>query len=131
MRLAPTRLVPFSYFWICWDVRPSASPSFSWLIPSIMRRILTRLPTYLSTGFGALVDISNSPCDQSGKEANEADEVLDTCAVGSCSEIGKDDGRMSNEPIGPYWRATQCELQPRSVNYWIFTSRRFLVNVEN
>jgi hypothetical protein len=26
-----------------------------------MRRIRTRLPTYLSTGLGALVDISNSP----------------------------------------------------------------------
>src|SRR5689334_18148111 len=57
-RLAPTRLVPFSYFWICWKVRPSASPSFSWLMPSMMRRMRTRLPTYLSTGFGALVDIS-------------------------------------------------------------------------
>src|SRR5215475_8471333 len=64
MRLAPTRLVPFSYFWICWKVRPSASPSFSWLMPSIMRRIRTRLPTYLSTGFGALVDIPDSPWDQ-------------------------------------------------------------------
>jgi hypothetical protein len=30
-------------------------------MPSMMRRIRTRLPTYLSTGFGALVDISNSP----------------------------------------------------------------------
>src|ERR1700752_1293221 len=63
-RLAPTRLVPFSYFWICWKVRPSASPSFSWLMPSMIRRIRTRLPTYLSTGFGALVDISDSPWDQ-------------------------------------------------------------------
>src|SRR6266481_2601685 len=58
MRLAPTRLVPFSYFWTCWKVRPKASPSFSWLMPSMMRRMRTRLPTYLSTGLGALVDIS-------------------------------------------------------------------------
>ena len=36
-RLAPTRLVPFSYFWICWNVIPRFSPSFSWLIPSIFR----------------------------------------------------------------------------------------------
>src|SRR5712672_1455845 len=61
MRLAPTRLVPFSYFCTCWNVRPNASPSFSWLMPSMMRRIRTRLPTYLSTGLGALVDISNTP----------------------------------------------------------------------
>ena len=38
-----------------------ASPSFSWLMPSMIRRIRTRLPTYLSTGLGALIDISNSP----------------------------------------------------------------------
>src|SRR6202167_1887193 len=57
MRLAPTRLVPFSYFCTCWKVRPRASPSFSWLMPSMMRRMRTRLPTYLSTGLGALVDI--------------------------------------------------------------------------
>src|SRR5882672_8460142 len=41
-RLAPIRLVPFSYFCTCWKVRPRASPSFSWLIDSIMRRIRTR-----------------------------------------------------------------------------------------
>src|ERR1700674_4597751 len=63
MRLAPTRLVPFSYFCTCWKVRPSASPSFSWLMPSMMRRMRTRLPTYLSTGLGALVDIANAPQD--------------------------------------------------------------------
>src|SRR5687767_9475313 len=63
MRLAPTRLVPFSYFCTCWNVRPNASPSFSWLMPSMMRRMRTRLPTYLSTGLGALVDISNTPWD--------------------------------------------------------------------
>ena len=28
-RLAPIRLVPFSYFWTCWKVSPSLSPSFS------------------------------------------------------------------------------------------------------
>src|SRR6266404_1130912 len=63
MRLAPTRLVPFSYFCICWNVSPNASPSFSWLMPSMMRRMRTRLPTYLSTGLGALVDISSTPWD--------------------------------------------------------------------
>src|SRR5262244_2090609 len=52
-RLAPIRLVPFSYFCTCWKVRPSASPSFPWLIASIMRRKRTRLPTCWSVGFGA------------------------------------------------------------------------------
>src|ERR1700730_16833452 len=61
MRLAPTRLVPFSYFCICWNVRPNASPSFSW-------RMRTRLPTYLSTGLGALVDISSTPWDYASRQ---------------------------------------------------------------
>src|SRR5262249_23143949 len=52
-RLAPMRLAPFSYFCTCWKVRPSAPPSFSWLIASIRRRIRTRLPTCWSMGFGA------------------------------------------------------------------------------
>jgi hypothetical protein len=30
-------------------------------MPSIIRRIRTRLPTYLSTVFGALIDISDAP----------------------------------------------------------------------
>src|SRR6476620_8522112 len=51
-RLAPIRFVPFSYFCTCWKVSPSFSPSFSWLIPSISRRMRTREPTYLSVGFG-------------------------------------------------------------------------------
>src|SRR5216684_3811598 len=32
-------------------------------MPSMMRRMRTRLPTYLSTGLGALVDISSTPWD--------------------------------------------------------------------
>jgi hypothetical protein len=32
-------------------------------MPSMMRRMRTRLPTYLSTGLGALVDIANTPRD--------------------------------------------------------------------
>src|SRR5688572_26227799 len=42
--------MPFSYFWICWKVRPSCSPSFSWLIPRSIRRSRTRAPTCTSTG---------------------------------------------------------------------------------
>src|SRR6266850_2016565 len=36
-RLAPMRFVPFSYFCTCWNVSPSPSPSFCWLIPSTNR----------------------------------------------------------------------------------------------
>src|SRR5262249_46838276 len=50
------RLVPFSYFCTCWKVSPSASPSFSWLIASIMRRMRTQLPSCLSMGFGAFLE---------------------------------------------------------------------------
>src|SRR6202050_560091 len=57
MRLAPMRFFPFSYFCTCWKVKPRASPSFSWLIASIIRRMRTRLPTCLSIGFGALLAI--------------------------------------------------------------------------
>lgn len=36
------RLVPFSYFWTCWNVIPSTAASFSWLIPEARRRARTR-----------------------------------------------------------------------------------------
>ena len=54
------RLVPFSYFCTCWKVRPSASPSFSWLMLSIIRRMRTREPTCLSIGLGAFLAINVS-----------------------------------------------------------------------
>src|SRR5262245_27464569 len=62
-RLAPIRLVPFSYFWTCWNVRLRASPSFSWLMLSIIRRMRTREPTCLSVGLGAFlaIDFSCAP----------------------------------------------------------------------
>jgi len=54
-RLALMRLVPFSYFCTCWNVRPSASPSSVWLKLSIKRRIRTRLPTCTSVELADLV----------------------------------------------------------------------------
>ncbi len=51
-RLAPIRFTPRSYFCTCWKVRPSASPSFSWLMPSRVRRRRTRVPTCTSIGLG-------------------------------------------------------------------------------
>ena len=47
-----TRFVPFSYFWTCWNVMPSASPSSDWLMSNIIRRIRRRLPTCWSMGLG-------------------------------------------------------------------------------
>ena len=42
----------FLVFLNCWKVSPKASASFSWLIPSMSRRALTRLPICLSTWLG-------------------------------------------------------------------------------
>jgi hypothetical protein len=46
-----------------------------------MRRMRTRLPTYLSTGFGALVDISNTPWDT--PLGDEADEIMPQAPIPS------------------------------------------------
>src|SRR5580692_4518605 len=56
-RLAPTRLMPFSYFWICWKVRPRPWAKAVCDMPSIRRRIRMRAPTYLSVGLGVLIAI--------------------------------------------------------------------------
>jgi hypothetical protein len=44
----------------------------------MMRRMRTRLPTYLSTGLGALVDIANTPWDHHvcGMKQNESGVCL-------------------------------------------------------
>src|SRR5579859_1364339 len=49
---ALTRLAARSYFCTCWKVRPMASARRSWLIPSSLRRILIRRPTWRSMGLG-------------------------------------------------------------------------------
>ena len=54
-RLAPIRLAPRSYFCTCWKVSPIASPSFSWLRPSMLRRSRSRAPTRTSIGFGVSI----------------------------------------------------------------------------
>ena len=43
--LALMRLDPFSYFWTCWNVSPSAFAISVWLISSMRRRMRKRLPT--------------------------------------------------------------------------------------
>ncbi len=54
-REAPTRLTPRSYFWTCWKVRPSASPSRSCDMPINVRRSRMRAPTCTSTGLARLL----------------------------------------------------------------------------
>src|SRR3979490_2848494 len=92
MRRARIVLVLFSYFWTCWNVSPRASPSFSWLMPSMMRRMRTRLPTYLSTGLGALVDISNTPWHHAGRKKQNRQILLGI--------VGEEAGNLSNELTG-------------------------------
>src|ERR1019366_4458768 len=100
-RLAPTRLVPFSYFCTCWNVRPNASPSFSWLMPSMMRRMRTRLPTYLSTGLGALVDISNTPWDYARDETKRKWSMPQAPIPSNpARRVGEDCRNLSNELTG-------------------------------
>src|SRR5665213_3487285 len=127
MRLAPTRLVPFSYFCTCWKVRPRASPSFSWLMPSMMRRMRTRLPTYLSTGFGALVDISNTPRDYAGMRQNN----FAVCLRRQCRQILLG-GSVGRRTMGAMVQlnlfsttGTECEGQRRSVNPRMSAGRDF------
>src|SRR6266568_7101440 len=102
-RLAPMRLVPFSYFCTCWKVRPRASPSFSWLIASIMRRMRTRLPTCLSMGFGAFlaaaitisyaaVVLANVPV--AGPERNR----IPSKSAGYCKKLLKREGGPQSTP---------------------------------
>src|SRR6478752_4843072 len=113
MRLAPTRLVPFSYFCTCWNVRPNASPSFSWLMPSMMRRIRTRLPTYLSTGLGALVDISKHSWDSApGMKQNGSGVCLrrryrQILLGGS----GRNADKLSNELTGSCFLVTGARMR--------------------
>lgn len=47
-RPALIRFVPFSYFCICWKLRPKWSASWSWLMPINSRRRRTLFPTCLS-----------------------------------------------------------------------------------
>src|SRR6266478_2585133 len=99
-RLAPTRLVPFSYFCTCWKVRPSASPSFSWLMPSMIRRMRTRLPTYLSTGLGALVDISSTPWDYARRWAKRKRSMPQALVPSKPASLGDAPANDENQAGG-------------------------------
>ena len=49
------RLVPFSYFWICWKVMPSCLARLSWEMPCSLRCCFRRWPTWMSMGWGDLL----------------------------------------------------------------------------
>jgi hypothetical protein len=51
-READIRLVPRSFFWICWNVTPRSRPISCCERPIIVRRSRRRLPTWMSIGFG-------------------------------------------------------------------------------
>src|SRR4051812_20519437 len=95
----------------------------------MMRRIRTRLPTYLSTGLGALVDISRHSWDSAPGMRQNVDGV---CLRRRYRQIllggsGRNADKLSNELTGScFWlRAVECEWRGRSVNWWIGASRPF------
>ena len=98
-------------------------------MPSMMRRIRTRLPTYLSTGLGALVDISKHSWDSAPGMRQNGSGV---CLRRRYRQIllggsGRNADNLSNELTGScFWlRAVECELRGRSVNWWIGASSAF------
>jgi hypothetical protein len=68
----------------------------------MMRRMRTRLPTYLSTGLGALVDISNTPWDYAcSRSKTKAEYASGANTVKSCSEASvRNADNLSNELTG-------------------------------
>ena len=91
------RLMPFSYFWICWKVRPSFSPSFSWLMPSSMRRKRTRLPTWMSIGIWPPRALLVALCivDETGWSRHDSPvRVATRRTIGRCR-------RVARQPPGP------------------------------
>src|SRR6266567_9364283 len=98
-------------------------------MPSMMRRIRTRLPTYLSTGLGALVDISKHSWDCApGMKQNGCGVCLRRryrqILLGGSDRIADN---LSNELTGSsFWLArVECEAHGRSVNWWILRKSRF------
>ena len=56
-RLALIRFAPFSYFWTCWNVTPTASANWVCDIPADSRRNRKRPPTCTSIGCGLLIRV--------------------------------------------------------------------------
>src|SRR5580692_7319778 len=73
-------------------------------MPSMMRRMRTRLPTYLSTGLGVLVDISNTPWDRARTDKAGGICLRRRYRQMLSGELVNTDN-LSNEPTGsiPGW----------------------------
>src|SRR5258708_39692465 len=95
----------------------------------MMRRMRTRLPTYLSTGLGALVDISNTPRRRPEDEASRT-RSMPQAPVSSnpARRIGKHADTLSNELTGGsvfLIGTLECEVHGQSVNPWIRACQSF------
>src|ERR1700737_1232522 len=96
-------------------------------MPSMMRRMRTRLPTYLATGLGALVDISNTPWDYASRmKQNENGvclrrqyrQILLGSVGENCRQLEQRTDWICFSAIG-----TECEWRNRSVNWRISVCR--------
>src|SRR3954451_21223855 len=80
-------------------------------MPSMIRRIRTRLPTYLSTGLGALVDICIAP-------GCAPDEASKTSGAGTANPIGGPNGladELRKQLTGCLFFVATAESESRAV----------------
>src|ERR1700683_4623582 len=92
----------------------------------MMRRMRTRLPTYLSTGLGALVDISNTPREALWDEAKRIMPQAPIPSNPARKHRGRNADNLSNELPGPYLDSRDRMLPPRAVcQLWISGRRYF------
>src|SRR5580704_10325209 len=99
-------------------------------MPSMIRRMRTRLPTYLSTGLGALVDIANTPWDYAGRSKEGVTGfVSGASTVKSCVEVGANQCRKFEQCTDgsdlEWFRGAECEWRSRSVNWRISVCQPF------
>src|SRR6476659_3083781 len=67
-------------------------------MPSMIRRMRTRLPTYLSTGLGALVDISDTPWEYARAGSKKGKWSMPQALVASNpARRAGEEGQLSNE----------------------------------
>src|ERR1700726_2391436 len=100
-------------------------------MPSMMRRMRTRLPTYLSTGLGALVDIANTPWDHHvcGMKRNESGVCLRHRyrQIPLGVSMKNQSGQFEQYIAGSFLEQSccaECEWHSRSVNWRIFRTCR-------
>ena len=120
------RFVPFSYFCTRWKVRSSASPSISWLIPSIMRRMRTRLPTLVSVGCAPFFGIV-PPVPLAALESRYT--TLPCVWKGDDASAGCDDGGGRCRCVGQAALGSSglvlISVVPHCTQLWVTSSRSF------